>query len=137
MPRCRGGGIASVLCETDGSEAAEFTAGGLVHAISGVVSILAMVVAAWMFRGVFSRDSGYKHLSRTQHWFAVVLTGALVGGVVLEEAAPGLAQRVFAVVMVGWWIVLAVSVGRSEMPRHLSEDGPAHNGTYAHTISRP
>jgi hypothetical protein len=115
------GFLASGLFVTNGTEATDFTAAGIVHLIAGVVSILALVVAAWMLRGVFSRNAGYRHLSRTQHWFAILITAALVGNIVLSEVAEGLSQRVFIAVMVVWWFVLAANVRRFGIPRHISE----------------
>lgn len=115
------GFIVSGLFATDGLEATEATAEGIIHIIASMVSMLSSIVAVWMLRGVFSRDSGYRYLSRTQHWFAVLITIAFVGSMALGEVAGGLAQRVFAVVIVAWWFVLAGSVRRSDMSRPGSE----------------
>ena len=43
------------------------------------------------------------------------------GIVVLEPVSVGLPQRALLVVMVAWWLVLAVNVKRSGMPRPASE----------------
>ena len=117
------GFIVSGLFATDGTEATEFTFNGVLHIISFFVSILGLIVGAWMLRGVFSRDDGYKHLSRTQHWFAVFITVGVLGIVVLEPVSVGLSQRALLVVLVTWWFVLAANVRRSGMPRPVSEQG--------------
>ena len=113
------GFIVSGLFVTDGSEATEFTAEGVVHVISFFVTAPALVISAWLLRGVFLRDDGYKHLARTQRWFAILITVALAVG--MMEVAVGLTQRVLVAVLVSWWFVLAANVRRSDMPRHLSE----------------
>lgn len=115
------GFFVSGLFATDGVEATEMTGEGIVHILAFLVTALSSIVAVWMLRGVFSRDSDYGYLSRTQHWFAVLITISFVGAMALGEVAGGLAQRVFAVVMVAWWFVLAGSVRRSEMPQPVSE----------------
>ena len=66
-----------------------------------------------MICGVFSGDDGYKHLARTQQRFAVLITIAAVGTILLAGTADGLSQRVLALVMVTWWLVLATNLRRS------------------------
>ena len=100
---------------TDGEGAAETASGGILHIVGSFAAILCLPVSAWMLRGVFSRDDGYRHLSRTQHWFAVVITLSLVAAV--PDVVIGLTQRILVTVLVGWWFVLAVNVRQSATRR--------------------
>ena len=117
------GFIVSGLFVTDGTDATEFTTAGVLHIVGGLVAILGLIVAAWLLRGVFSRDEGYRHLSRTQIWFAVIISVTAVAMILLVGTADGLAQRTLVIVMVTWWLVLAVNVRRSATPLQVSEPG--------------
>jgi len=117
------GFIVSGLFDTDGTEATEFTTTGTLHIVGSMVSILGLIVTAWLLRGVFSRDDGYRHLSRTQLWFAILISVAAVALILLSGTADGLAQRALVIVMVTWWLVLAVNVRQSTMVRQGSEPG--------------
>ena len=117
------GFIVSGLFDTDGTEATEFTTTGTVHIVGSMVSILGLIVTAWLLRGVFSRDDGYRYLSRTQLWFAVVISVTAVALILLSGMADGLAQRALVIVMVTWWIVLAVNVRQSATRRQAIERG--------------
>jgi hypothetical protein len=115
------GFVVSGLFETDGMDATESTFGGVLHIIGRMVSIFDLIVCAWMIRGVLSRDNGYKHLARTQHRFAVLITTVAVGTILLAGKADGLSQRVVVIVMVTWWLVLATNVRRSATARPATE----------------
>lgn len=115
------GFIVSAFFDTDGTEATEFTTAGIIHIVSSMVAIIGLIVTSWLLRGVFSRDDGYRYLRRTQLWFAVVISVTAVAMILLAGIADGLAQRALVIVMVTWWIVLAVNVRRSTTPRQASE----------------
>ena len=117
------GFVVSGLFDTDGTEATEFTTSGIVHIVGSMVSILGLIVTSWLLRGVFSRDDGYRHLSRTQLWFAVVISVTAVALILLSGTADGLAQRALVIVMVTWWLVLAVNVRQSATRRQAIEKG--------------
>jgi len=117
------GFIVSGLFDTDGTEATEFTTRGTIHIVGSMVSILGLIVTAWLLRGVFSRDDCYRYLSRTQLWFAVLISVAAVALILLSGRADGLAQRALVIVMVTWWLVLAVNVRQSATLRQGSEPG--------------
>ena len=57
-------------------------------------SIFGLVVCAWMVRGVFLRDDGYPHCTRTQHSFAVLISIVAVGTLLLAGTADGLSPKV-------------------------------------------
>ena len=117
------GFIVSGMFDTDGTEATEFTTPGIVHIVGSMVSILGLIVAAWLLRGVFSCDDGYRYLRRTQLWFAVIISVTAVALILLSGLADGLAQRALVIVMVTWWLVLAVNVRRWATVRQVSEPG--------------
>jgi hypothetical membrane protein len=117
------GFIVSALFVTDGTEATEFTTTGVLHIVSSLVAILGLIVTAWLLRGVFSRDDGYRHLSRTELWFAILISVTAVAMILLAGTADGLAQRALVIVMVAWWLVLAVNVRQSTTLPRGSEPG--------------
>ena len=84
-----------------------------------MVAILGLSVTAWLLRGVFSRDDGYRHLRATQLWFAVVISVTAVAMLLLAGMADGLAQRAAVIVMVIWWLVLAVNVRQAATLRQV------------------
>lgn len=95
---------------TDPPGAPETTTEGVVHVIAGYVSILGLVVAAWMLRGVIGRNHAFKDLASTQLWFAVLTTVALVAMFLLFEVSVGIPQRVFFVLISSWMWVLALTL---------------------------
>lgn len=98
---------------TDETGAEDVTLSGLIHVLFGfLVTVISLLLAAWMLRGVFARDDGWRHFQRAQHWFAVALSIAFVGNIALAGAAPGLAQRALIVVVASWWLALAVNMRR-------------------------
>jgi Protein of unknown function (DUF998) len=117
------GFIVSGLFDNDGTEATEFTTRGTIHIVGSMVSILGLIVNTWRLRGVFSRDDGYRQLSRTQLWFAVLVSVTAVVLILLTGRADGLARRALVIVMVTWWLVLAVNVRQSATLRQGSEPG--------------
>jgi hypothetical protein len=110
------GWIVSGFFATDPTGATDTTTAGAVHDLAGYVQLLSLVAASWVLRGVFSRDDRYKHLARTQLWFAVLISVALVAMILLFEVSVGLPQRVFVVVMLSWLFFLAANVWREETP---------------------
>lgn len=109
------GFVVSGLFATDGVDATEMTVSGVLHAVGGMVSILGLVVTAWMLRGVFSRDAAFGYLGRAQSWFAVALTVTAVASIGVPPV--GVSQRVFIAAMVTWWLALGVSLRRSGTAR--------------------
>lgn len=87
-----------------------------------MVAILGLIVTAWLLRGVFSRDDGYRH-SENAPLFAVLISVTAVALILLSGTADGLAQRALVIVMVTWWLVLAVNVRQSTTLRQGSEPG--------------
>ena len=101
-----------VVFVTDATDAEETTVSGMLHFLSFVVTVLSLLVAVWMLRGVFARDDGWRHFQRAQHWFAVAFTVVFVVMIATIDAAPGLAQRALVVVIATWWLALAVNLRR-------------------------
>lgn len=116
------GFVVSELFATDPTGAATTTASGAIHDIAGYVSLLSVLISSWMLRGVFARDSRYRHLARAQAWFAVLLTVALL---LLFALYPlglvGLFQRIFVVVGATWLIVLAANIRRTDTSTRAGE----------------
>jgi hypothetical membrane protein len=106
------GFFASGVFATDEMEATEVTVSGGIHILSFLVTVISLLIAAWMLRGVFERDDGWRHFQQAQHWFAVAISITFVGNIALGGTAPGLAQRVLAVVLASWWLALAGNVLR-------------------------
>ncbi len=106
------GFIVSAVFVTDETDTEETTISGGIHILSFLVTIISLLVAVWMLRGVFARDDGWRQFRRAQLWFAVAVSVVFVGNIALAEAAPGLAQRVLAVVLAIWWLSLAVNIRR-------------------------
>ncbi len=103
---------------TDETGAEDVTLSGSIHLIFGfLVTVVCLLVAAWMLRGVFARDDGWRQFQRAEHRFAVAFSIAVVGNIALAEAAPGLAQRVLIVVVASWWLALAVNIMRASEVR--------------------
>ena len=117
------GFIVSGMFDTDGTEATEFTTPGIVHIVGSMVSILGLIVAAAVFQALTAPDDGYRYLRRTQLWFAVIISVTAVALILLSGLADGLAQRALVIVMVTWWLVLAVNVRRWATVRQVSEPG--------------
>jgi hypothetical protein len=113
------GFLIAAVFETDPRGAAESTTSGAIHGTAALVSVLGLAIAAWLLRGVFTRDASYLHLARTQLWFAVLITLGVVVLVVLFEAGPaGLIQRLLVVVMASWLFVLAANLRHVETTRY-------------------
>jgi hypothetical protein len=111
------GFLVAAVFETDPRGATEGTTSGAIHGTAALVSVLALVITAWLLRGVFARDGHYRRLARAQLWFAILITIGVAALLVLFEVGPaGLIQRLLAVVMVTWLFVLAVNLGQVESP---------------------
>lgn len=103
------GFIISGIFNTDPTNTVETTIIGAIHDLGGYISMLSLMIATWLLRGVFKRDDHYRHMARTQTWFAILMTGALVA-FMASEPILGLTQRVFVVVVASWLITLAITV---------------------------
>ena len=55
------GFFASGVFMTDEMDAQEVTVSGGIHILSFLVTIISLLIAAWMLRGVFARDDGWRH----------------------------------------------------------------------------
>ena len=111
------GFLVAAVFATDPRGAAESTTSGAIHGTAAFVTVLGLVIAAWLLRGVFARDDRYRRLARAQLWFAILITIGVVALLVLFEVGPaGLIQRLLVVVMVTWLLVLAVNLRRVESP---------------------
>lgn len=103
------GFVISGMFDTDPTNTAESTIGGALHDLGGYISMLSLMIATWLLRGVFKRDVTYSDMYRTQTWFALLMTIGLIG-LMAFESIPGLTQRVFVAVVVAWLITLASNV---------------------------
>ena len=96
----------------------ETTTAGAVHDIGGYVSLLGLLISAWMLRGVFARDDAYRFFARTQMAFAVLLTLAFAGVFLLFELSVGLPQRAFLLVTLIWLFVLSLTIVKVVRTQH-------------------
>jgi hypothetical protein len=120
------GFLVAAVFETDPRGAAESTTSGAIHGTAALVSALGVAIAAWLLRGVFTRDASYLHLARTQLWFAVLITLGVVVLLVLFEVGPaGLIQRLLVAVMASWLFVLAANLRQVETTRYASRRNAA------------
>lgn len=103
------GFIVSGAFDTDPINTVESTTSGALHDLGGSISMLSIMVATWLLRGVFKRDVNYSAMYRTQTWFAIVMSIALVALLAFEPIL-GLTQRVFVTVVVAWLITLAINI---------------------------
>ena len=106
------------LFETDPTGTFETTARGAIHDIAGYVTVLSLVIASWILRGVFARDSRSTNLARTQLWFAIVISVTLMAVLVLSEVSVGLPQRTFVAAVMAWLAYLAINLRRAGEPAH-------------------
>lgn len=115
--------VALAFVTTDPPGAAEQTVTGLVHNGAGYVQLLSFLVAAWLLPAVFARDESFEHLAPTQLWFARLITASLLFILVSFNGPIGLAQRLFAVLLFGWLLVVArrLSRGKSALDTSLAE----------------
>ncbi len=57
----------TVVFVTDAMDAEKVTVSGTIQILSFLVTIISLLVATWMLRGVFARDDGWRHFHRAQH----------------------------------------------------------------------
>jgi hypothetical protein len=120
------GFIISGIFNTDPTNTVESTTGGALHDLGGYISMLSIMIATWLLRGVFKRDVNYSDLYRTQTCFALLMTSALVT-LMTFESILGLTQRVFVAVVVTWLVILAINI-RSTAEYQKTALNPARSG---------
>lgn len=103
------GFIVSGVFNTNPANTVESTTAGALHDLGGYISMLSLMVATWFLRGVFKRDEHYSDMDRSQTWFAILMSGALVA-VMAFESILGLTQRILVAVVVSWLITLGYSI---------------------------
>jgi hypothetical protein len=87
------------------------TTAGTLHALGSVVIFFALLIAAWILRGVFKRDPTWEKFVKTQMWFAITYTVSMFVAFATPEDGPvGLTQRIFVPVMMAWLATLAWSI---------------------------
>lgn len=107
-------GFFVAIAKTDPSGAdVEVTTAGVLHVLGSLLLFVALLIAAWFLRGVFSRDPAWARLTKVQLWFAIAYTVTMVIAFATPENGPvGLTQRVFVPVMLAWLLTLAWNVRR-------------------------
>lgn len=81
-----------------------------IHDLAGLLLFLAVIIGAFVLRGVFARDARWQGLAGPARWFAFGLLATFLLFFFLSEQVTGLAQRVFVAVMmtwlavIGWWM---------------------------------
>jgi hypothetical protein len=107
-------GIATAPFVTDPPGAAESTPSGAIHDIGGFVSLLFLLISAWMLRGVFARDDRFRRLARAELLLASLMTVSVVALLVLWQGPGGLIQRFFVLVAMSWLFALAAHLRQRE-----------------------
>jgi hypothetical protein len=122
------GFAASGLFRTDVPDAdgiTGYTFSGQMHDLAGLVGFLAMLVGAFILRGVFARDPRWHPLAQPARWFSwALLLGLVVRAAVAVAPVPGtggLVQRILWPFMLGWLALIGwrmrrigrVSAGRT------------------------
>jgi hypothetical protein len=110
------GFIVSGIFNTDPTDTTDATISGAIHDLGGYISMLSLMIATWLLRGVFKRDEEYSAMSRTQTRFAVLMTGALAAFIAFE-AILGLTQRLLIAVVATWLITLAINIRQTAKHR--------------------
>jgi hypothetical protein len=110
------GFIVSGIFNTDPTNTTDATISGAIHDLGGYISMLSLMIATWLLRGVFKRDEEYSAMSRTQTRFAVLMTGALAAFIAFE-AILGLTQRLLIAVVATWLITLAINIRQTAKHR--------------------
>jgi hypothetical protein len=110
------GFIVSGIFNTDPTNTTDATISGALHDLGGYISMLSLMIATWLLRGVFKRDEEYSVMSRTQTRFAVLMTGAL-GAFIAFEAILGLTQRLLIAVVATWLMTLAINIRQTAKHR--------------------
>ena len=106
-------GFFVAMFKTDPKGVTDLTTAGTLHALGSVVIFFALLVTAWMLRGVFKRDPTWETFAKTQMWFAIAYTVTMFAAFATPEDGPsGLTQRIFVPVMMAWLATLAWSIRR-------------------------
>ena len=107
-------GFFVAIFKTDPREFTDLTTAGMLHALGSIVIFFALIVAAWMVRGVFKRDPTWEPFAKTQMWFAIAYTVTMIVTFATPEDGPvGLTQRIFVPVMMAWLFTLAWNIRRN------------------------
>ena len=77
-----------------------------VHDLAGLLLFLAIIVGAFLLRGVFARDVRWQALASAALWFALGLLVTFLGFFFAPEWLQGLPQRVFVAIMMSWLAVI-------------------------------
>ncbi|MGI9577559.1 MAG: DUF998 domain-containing protein [Microthrixaceae bacterium] len=96
---------------------------GALHDLSGIVAFVTLIAAAFMLRGVFSRDSLWAARSTAQLVFAVAILVLFVVSAASPADFLGLTQRIFIPIVLVWLATLAWWIRKSSGRDHASIDG--------------
>ena len=99
---------------------------GWLHLIGSVIVFFAILFAVWTLRSVFRRHRSWEQLAKTQIWFAVAYTVALIVLFGTLDGPGGLTQRISVLVMMGWLITLAWNIQRHDSTTQVAEHQPPH-----------
>jgi hypothetical membrane protein len=107
-------GIGFIVVATfngDATGVEDLTTSGTVHLAAAAILFLSLLICVWFLRGVFKRDDGWQHLTKSQLAFAIAYTIMFVVSFGLSEGGPvGLTQRIFVAVVMAWLAFLAWQV---------------------------
>lgn len=105
-------GVLSGVFKTNGASAA--TIESQIHEIVGITLFVLVVVAMFLSVRVFRREPAWTRFARYSLGWAVAATCTFFLVPALEEAAFGMAQRLFAATWLSWMLVLAWRLRRAE-----------------------
>lgn len=107
------GFVASGVFRTDVPDAEGVTGAtvaGQLHDGAGLVGFVALLVAAFVLRGVFARNPGWQDLSLPTRWFTRAMVAMFVARVsmviVRLPGSAGLVQRILWLFMLAWLVLI-------------------------------
>jgi hypothetical protein len=115
-------GFLVAIFKNDPTGVTDATTAGTLHILGSMLIFFALLISAWMVRGVFKRDPTWEPSAKTQMWFAIAYTVTMIAAFATPEGGPvGLTQRFFVPVMMAWLATLAWNIRQNssaiESPR--------------------
>lgn len=99
---------------------------GWLHLIGSVIVFFAILFAVWTLWNVFRRDRSWEPLAKTQLWFAIAYTTALIVLFGTLGGPGGLTQRISVLVMMGWLITLAWNIQQHDSTTQAADHQSTH-----------
>jgi hypothetical protein len=104
------GFILAGIFTTDPTGADETTTEGSLHLLGSVLVFPVTIVNSFVLLGVFRRDPRWASFAERWRWAPWVLLVGMIVTFNMPEEIVGLAQRVFAAMILGWFAAIALGV---------------------------